>query len=565
MLEKISTREKTQLYRVRTTGSQGQDNYIAIKMINPQLASDKMWVKAFIDETKLAALMKHPNIAEIYDFGLMENSFFVAMEYLCGKDLGSILCKSQEKNMPLPLGYALYITSQICSGLDYAHKLTDLQGNPLLINHRAICPENILITHTGEIKIINFGIARATSQTLDHPKERLEQELDYLSPEQNAGEETDHRSDIFSTGILLFEMVTHKRFHSEHSVKTLDKIQQTEFATLDNTAEGLSAKLYKILNRALAQEMSLRYSSCDEMRVEIEECISLISERPTAQGLAEYAQKLFPEEMEAAGVISPETAEADPEAAMELNGNLKVVEDILKKAKTTAEEEPAKRKHRPIYYAATAGIVVVFAVFLAFWIKGKFPTPLGREALAPSFAETAAIPSPPKVLLSEGDRNRQEKASRYAEAQSLLDKATGMIEKNPKEAEALLLKSIAIDPGSAKAHFQLGLACMAQKNSTRAIAAYQKAVQLDCDFPDVFFNLGYLYATKKDYSTAEKMFGQAVKKNPPYLDEALFNLSLVQAKQGKRQESIKSLERTLQVNPQNERAKKFLEKLKGES
>ena len=566
MLEKISAGEKTQLYRVRTTGSQVPDNYIAIKIIRPQPDTDKKWVKAFIDETKLAALMKHPNIVEIYDFGLMENSFFMAMEYLYGKDLGSILCKSQEKKMPLSPPYALFITSQICSGLDYAHKLTDLQGNPLLINHRAIRPENILITYAGEIKIINFGIARAASQTRNHPSGMDKQNLDSLSPEQVPGKEPDHHSDIFSTGILLWEMVTNKRFDSRHPVKPFDRIQQEEFATLDNTAQGLSVKLQKILKKALAQEVSLRYPSCEEMRLEIEECISLLSERPTPQGLAKYVQGLFPEEMATGRFNAQETAPECAEPVEELDGQLKVVEDILKKAKTTFEEEPVKGKRRTICYgAALAAILVAFAAFWAFGFKEKLLNPSGQEGLAPSFAETAPNPSPLKVLLSKENRNRLEKAGQYGEAQSWLNKATGIIEKNPKEAEACLLKSIAIDPGNAKAYSQLGLAYTALKNPSHAIEAYQKAVQLDSDCPDVYFNLGYLYATQKDYSMAEKMFDQAVKKNPPYLDEALFNLALIQAKQGKRKESIKSLERALQVNPQNKRAQKFFETLKGDS
>jgi len=560
MLEKISTGEMTQLYRVRTTGSQGQDKFIAIKMIHPQLASDKMCVKAFIDETKLAALMKHPNIVEIYDFGLMENSFFMAMEYLCGKDLESILRRSREKNMPLGPGYALYITSQICAGLDYAHNLTDLQGNPLLINHRGIRPENILITYQGEIKIINFGIARATSQTLDPPKEKVEQNLSHLSPEQIAGKEADHRSDIFSTGTLLLAMVSPERFYSDPAAKTLDRIQQAEFEALDKIANGLSAKIYNILQKALAHEMSQRYSSCEEMRLEIEACSSLLSEPPTPQGLADYTRRLFPEDTETERFIPYETAEAGPEAAKELDGHIKVVEDILQKAKNTAEEEPPKRIHRAIYYAPLAVILVALGTFLAFQFNEKFLNRSGREALPSPFAETAANSSPLAVVLSVEDPTHQEKTGRHTEAQSLLAKASGIIEKNPKEAEALLLKSVALDPGNAKAHFHLGLAYTAQKNSDLAIKAYEKAVPLNPDFPDVYFNLGYIYAMKKDYSMAEKMFGQAVIKNPPYLDEALFNLGLIQAKQGKREESIKSLGRALQVNPQNKRAKKFLEK-----
>ena len=564
MLEKISTGEMTQLYRVRTTGSQGQEKYIAIKMIHPQLASDKMWVKAFIDETKLAALMKHPNIVEIYDFGLVENSFFIAMEYLSGKDLGSVLRRSQEKNMPLGPGFGLHIASEICSGLDYAHKLRDLQDNPILINHRAIRPQNILITYQGEIKIINFGIARATGQTLDRSNEGVEQNFVYLPPEQIAGRETDHRADIFSTGILLWAMLAPKRFSFEQAFKPLDGMEQAEFGFLDKAARGLSAKVYKILKKALAEEMSLRYPSCEEMRLEIEEGLSLLSERPTPLGLADYAKRLFSDDLETGRFICSETPEGEPEAASELDGQIKVVEDILQRAKTTVEDEPPKAKNRTIYYAAVAAVLAVLAAFLALKFNEKLHLPTRQEALPSLSAEKAADPSPLQPVLSAEDRNHLEKGDRYAEAQSLLAKAAGIMEKKPREAEALLLQSIGLDPGNAKAHFQLGMACTALKNFTQAIKAYQKAAQLDPAFPDVYFNLGYLYATKKDYAAAEKMFGQAVEKNPPYLDEALFNLALVQAKQDKREKSIKSLERALQLNPQNERAKKFLDKLKGD-
>jgi tetratricopeptide (TPR) repeat protein len=138
-------------------------------------------------------------------------------------------------------------------------------------------------------------------------------------------------------------------------------------------------------------------------------------------------------------------------------------------------------------------------------------------------------------------------------------------DKNPKEARSLLLKAIELDPQNASAQFQLGLTLMALKDSPRAIEAYRKAVELDPRQSDAYFNLGFIYATQRDFSRAEEAYGQAVRLSPPYLDEALFNLALVQGKQGKKKQSKENLERALKLNPRNEIARKYLDKLKTES
>jgi tetratricopeptide (TPR) repeat protein len=140
-----------------------------------------------------------------------------------------------------------------------------------------------------------------------------------------------------------------------------------------------------------------------------------------------------------------------------------------------------------------------------------------------------------------------------------------MMEKNPEEAKSLLLKAIQLDPTSLQGHFQLGSVYMKLKDYPRAIETFQKVGELDPKYPAAFFNLGYLYAIKKDYSKAEEMYDRVVKLAPSYLDEALFNLGMVQEKQGKKKQSIENLERALSVNPNNEMAKKLLVKLKGKS
>jgi len=140
LLEKIAAGGMAQLYRAKILGVQGFEKFIAIKMILPHLVEEKDLVSSFIDEAKLAALLSHQNIVQINDFGPMENSFFIAMEYLSGKDLRAVFEKGRREKLPLSLEYALHITCRICSGLDYAHKLKDFHGKPLNLIHRDISP-----------------------------------------------------------------------------------------------------------------------------------------------------------------------------------------------------------------------------------------------------------------------------------------------------------------------------------------------------------------------------------------------------------------------------------------
>jgi len=150
-------------------------------------------------------------------------------------------------------------------------------------------------------------------------------------------------------------------------------------------------------------------------------------------------------------------------------------------------------------------------------------------------------------------------------ARALVGQASMLAEKSPSNAESLLLKAIKSDPKSIQAHFQLGHLYVKQKEFTKAIGVYQSVAKLDPQFPETYFNLAYIYAVKKEYAKAEEMYDRVVELAPPYLDEALFNLAMVQEKQGKRAESIKNLEKALQVNPNNEMAKKYLLKLKKDS
>jgi len=563
LLERIAVGGMAQLYRAKITGAEGFERLIAIKMIHPHLSEDKDLVNAFIDEAKLAALLNHQNIVQIYDFGLMENSYFIAMEYLLGKDLRYIVHKSQKEGMPLTLEYALYITSRICSGLDYAHHLTDSKGEPLHIIHRDISPQNILITYEGEVKIVDFGIAKAASLNTATPDGIIKGKASYMSPEQASGQKIDFRSDIFSTGIILYELVTQKRMFTGDTWSILAKAREGKFEPPEAVMGGLPPKVYEILRKALAKEVDHRYPSCGEMLAEIEACLGELNWRPSARGLADYMKKLFEEEMEEESKRAGREAGATVADQEETLGkDWEAVEEILEKAKATAEDSSPPKKNRKIFYVAVPVILALIGMVWAFGSKEKPVSAPKEEASRPSFSES----SDEKIKGKEAKAERIPKSEkRRAEARALQEKAAGLVEKNPQKAKSLLLKAIELDPKNVQVLFQLGLTYAALQESPQAIRAYQKAIEIDPEFPDAYFNLGYLWAMNKDYPKAEEMYSQVVKLAPPYLDEALFNLGLVQEKQGKRKQGIENIERALKVNPKNEMAKKLLGKLKENS
>ena len=559
LVKKLATGGMAQLYKAKITGVQGFEKLIAIKTILPHLASEKELISSFIDEAKLAALLHHQNIVQIYDFGNIEDTYYISMEYLFGKDLRHLLNKAKGKNLLPSIEIALYIESRICAGLDYAHSLKDFQMRPLNIIHRDISPQNVFVTYDGDVKIVDFGIAKAARRSTLTQAGMIKGKVAYMSPEQASGQGVDYRSDIFSAGILLYEMVTGKQmFTGTDTLQILARVCRAEFEPPEMAQGGLPPQVYDILHRALKKDVNERYQSCGEMLADLEECMFKLSMRPTARALCQYMKELFKEEIiaegEALGETAPFCTEEEPTPPQVEEPSEKLEE---KPIVSPAEERPKIK--RGVLYGAIGVVLIIVVVVLAFLLKEKpasTPSPSAPSKLPEKVVATKPIDVPkPAAKIPEPS----------VEAKALQDQATGLMDKNPQEAKTLLLKAVQLDPKSAKAHFQLGVAFMKLKEYPKAIEAYQKSGELNPNFPDTFFNLGYLYAMGKDFDKAEEMYHRVVNLKPTYLDEALFNLGVVQEKLGKTKQSIESLEQALSINPKNEMAKKLLDKLKSKS
>ena len=295
LLDPIGVGGMAELYRAKMTGDEGFEKIIAVKKILPHLVGEKNLVDAFISEARLAAFLQHENIVRTYDFGRMGDDYFIAMEYLFGKNLRLVMNQAADLSLPMSLVNVLFVISQVLIGLEYAHELADFSGSPLGVVHRDVSPQNIFLTYGGQVKIIDFGVAKARSQISSTQYGVIKGKLAYMSPEQASGATVDHRTDIFAVGAILYELLTGRRLYSGEPMEILEKARTASFTPAGEIAPGLPPRLTEVLDKALAAKPDDRYLSCGFMLADIEDAVWELSFRPSAKGLSRYMRELFGE------------------------------------------------------------------------------------------------------------------------------------------------------------------------------------------------------------------------------------------------------------------------------
>src|SRR5215468_4092292 len=260
LLERINVGGMAEVFKAKTFGVEGFERLVAVKRILPNIAEDEEFIAMFIDEAKISVQLQHANIAQIFDLGKVEDSYFIALEYVNGKDLRSIFDRSRQRGEVMPISQSAYIVMQVCEGLDYAHNKRDAQGRELHLIHRDISPQNVLIGYEGEIKLIDFGIAKAAGKASKTQAGILKGKFGYMSPEQVRGLPIDKRSDIFAVGIVLYELLTGERlFVGESDFSTLEKVRNVEILPPSTYNKNIPEVLEKIVMKALAAEVEARY------------------------------------------------------------------------------------------------------------------------------------------------------------------------------------------------------------------------------------------------------------------------------------------------------------------
>lgn len=250
-------------------GLEGFQKAVVIKRVLPAYCGNPNFVQMFVDEARLAARLKHPNLIHTYDFGEVDGQYFTVMEYLPGEDLAKVLDRLTFGHQQMPLHLAVGIVSNVCAGLHHAHQMTDTSGRPLHLIHRDINPANIVVTYTGTVKVIDFGIAKTTAT--ETKVGTIKGKIAYMSPEQLLARNVDQRSDLFSTGVLLWELLTGRPlFLRDSEAATMYAIMNEPIRPPSRFRTDVPRTLDDLVMRALSRTPADRYDTAEEMAIDLE-------------------------------------------------------------------------------------------------------------------------------------------------------------------------------------------------------------------------------------------------------------------------------------------------------
>ena len=263
LLEKLASGGMAEIFLSRAPGAEGIRKFVAIKRILPQFSDSKEYKEMFTSEAKIAVNLSHSNVVSIHEFGIQNKQLFLIMEYVEGRNLRQILNKMKELSIRLSLDQVIYIIKEVAAGLDHAHRcIDDSTGQALNIIHRDMSPQNIMMSFEGEVKIVDFGIARIGTQAEMTPEGTLKGKFGYMSPEQTEGKSIDLKTDIFSLGIILWEFIANERlFLAKNEISTLKKIRKCEIPNLTRLNPNVSPDLERIVKKALAKDKNFRYQN----------------------------------------------------------------------------------------------------------------------------------------------------------------------------------------------------------------------------------------------------------------------------------------------------------------
>jgi serine/threonine protein kinase len=298
LLKKLALGGMAEIYLAKQSGLEGFEKVVVLKRILGHLAQDEEFVSMFLDEARIAAKLSHPNIVQIYDLGKADGTHYIAMEYVSGRNVQHIIAKQQERGEPIPVEHACRVIAGVCDGLYYAHSRSDYDGTPLNIVHRDISPQNVLVSFAGGVKVVDFGIAKASTQLAQTRAGVLKGKYAYMSPEQVRGAKVDHRSDLFAVGLVFYEMLTGTRaFERDSSLKTLKAIVQEKPLNPRELNPEVPMEVVKLLSKALEKNPDRRYRTAQEMQLAIEDYLESSPKKSNNVRLSRYMYDLFDDEL----------------------------------------------------------------------------------------------------------------------------------------------------------------------------------------------------------------------------------------------------------------------------
>jgi serine/threonine protein kinase len=294
VIHRIAFGGMAEIYLARASGIQGFEKYVVLKRILPQFAENHELIRMFLQEARLAAILDHANIAQVHDIGEESGIYFFTMEYLHGEDARRIMKALAERDAAMPLAHAIHVVIDAASGVHFAHEKKGSDGRSLGIVHRDLSPSNIVVTYAGEVKVVDFGVAKIAADPELSGRYSLKGKLAYMSPEQISQGSVDRRSDVFALGIVLYELTTRKRlFKGTNEIETMQLVLDTRIPRPSEVVPDYPPDLERIVMRALEHSPDRRYQSARELQVELEAFARDQKLQISSAGLAEWMEATF--------------------------------------------------------------------------------------------------------------------------------------------------------------------------------------------------------------------------------------------------------------------------------
>jgi serine/threonine protein kinase len=297
LLDRIGAGGMAEVFRATFYSHGGFEKNVVIKRIRPEYSDHRNFVDMFVDEAKLSAQLSHPNIVQIIDFGRIRDHFFLAMEAVDGKDMRTLMKKIGNRGQVMPPDFAAFVAHEVAAALQYAHHKTDPLGNGLGIVHRDISPSNLLVSYDGEVKLADFGIAKANTAMHVERKGTISGKCEYMSPQQARGEPVDARSDMFSLGIVLWEMLTCRRlFHGTSPAETIHRVRTASIPPPSSIVPRVPPGLDAICVRLLARSVEARFADAQDLQDDLADFMRPQTPGRIKRSFARFVQELMAEE-----------------------------------------------------------------------------------------------------------------------------------------------------------------------------------------------------------------------------------------------------------------------------
>jgi serine/threonine-protein kinase len=299
LLDRIAFGGMAEIYRAKTFDGNGQPHLVAVKRVLAHLAEDDDFIQMLVDEAKIASVLRHLNIARVYEFARAHGEYFIAMEHVDGKDMRTVLERCRTKKKPIPPEHAAYVAAEVGSALHAAHSAVDQRGRPLRIIHRDVSPSNIICSYAGEVKLCDFGIAKATLSRVTTKTGVIKGKVKYMSPEQALGRKLDHRSDVFSLGSCLYEMLTRiPPFTATNEMDLLIKVRDAKYRPVSELTPGLPPELEAITDKCLTRSRANRYQTAAEAETDLRAFLRKFMPNYSRSHLGRFIRKMFAQEIE---------------------------------------------------------------------------------------------------------------------------------------------------------------------------------------------------------------------------------------------------------------------------